>query len=87
MQTLTFSLEFDDGQVVTAQMEAESNCQDAPVQYSGPVDRLPFAPASASSIEMRAYLQSFARELGARLGEQLQNNSLPSEPEQTQTPA
>ena len=72
MLTLKFRLEFDDGKRIGAQIRAESNLEDAPVSYTGPLNRLPLTPARASAIELRAYLQSFARELGAEFFEEVE---------------
>jgi hypothetical protein len=79
MLTLTFSLRFADGQKITARIDASSNLEDAPVCYHGPLDRLPLAPRVASGVELRAYLQSFARELKAHLSEEIQVSDLPLE--------
>jgi hypothetical protein len=69
MTILTFYLRFGDGECVTAQIQANSNFEDATVVYDGPLERLPLAPQAASAVELRAYLQSFARELGAHFTE------------------
>jgi hypothetical protein len=69
MITQTCSLQFTDGQVVTAQVVANTGIEDASVSYSGPVERLPFNPLTANAVELRAYFKSFARELRAGLTE------------------
>ena len=74
MITLALSLRFIDGQTVTAQISAKTETEDAPVSYSGPIDRLPFTLEKANAIELRAYFRSFARELHAGLGEQDQDD-------------
>lgn len=69
MQTVTFELRFSDGKCLTALLNANSCLEDVPVSYRGPLSRLPLAPVTASGVELRAYLRSFARELGATLTE------------------
>ena len=70
MITLICSLRLADGQIIAAQIVAESQLEDVPVVYSGPTGRLPLLPAKASGIELRSYFRSFARELGAQFREE-----------------
>lgn len=65
MLTQTCSLRFANGQIVTATVTAQTENHDGPVLYSGSVDRLPLRPRTANAVELRAYFQSFARELHA----------------------
>ena len=67
--TLVCSLRFDDGEVVTAQIEAPSPHQVCPVVYSGAVERLPIRDATADTVWLRVLFRSFARELRAKYEE------------------
>jgi hypothetical protein len=76
MITRTFSLRFSDGQMVTARIQGKAKTEDVPVSYSGLVERLPLNEGKASAIELRAYFQSFARELRAEFVEQENDDRL-----------
>src|ERR1041385_6602644 len=69
MFTLTCCLRFNDGQSVTAKINAKSRTEDVAVSYGGPVERLPLVQETANGIELRAYFKSFARELKAHFTE------------------
>jgi hypothetical protein len=69
--TQVCGLRFPDGATVLAQIKAETPYEDAPIEYSGPVERLPVKPGLASSVLLRALFQSFARELDAGFQEEL----------------
>ena len=70
MITQICCLRFVDGQTITAQIKATSKTEDASVFYSGPVERLPLNSERANAIELKAYFQSFARELHAEFAQE-----------------
>lgn len=81
MFTLTCSLRFKDGHTVTARIKARTKIEDAPVEYSGSVERLPLMTSKATAVELQAYFKSFARELKARYDEvELDDRVVPSVP-------
>ena len=63
------TLGFKDGQTVTAQICASSRYANCQVEYAGAIERLPFLFDTADSVLLRAYFQTFARELKARFWE------------------
>ena len=65
------SLVFNDGQCVTAEINSPARFADCRVSFTGAVDRLPFQFDTADSVLLRAYFQSFARQLRASFSEQL----------------
>jgi hypothetical protein len=76
MFTQTCSLLFRDGTIITAQVTADTEIEDGSVWYSGPIERLPLHPATASACELRAYFSSFARELQARFTEDAKDDRM-----------
>jgi len=71
MVTFRCCLRFPDGAEVSATLGAGTPLDDAAIFYEGPLERLPVAPVTASAIELKAYFQSFGRELNARYSERL----------------
>jgi hypothetical protein len=81
MFTLTCSLRFRDGHTVTARIKARTKIEDAPVEYSGSIERLPLVTSKATAVELQAYFKSFARELKARYDEvEVDDRVVPSVP-------
>jgi len=62
---------FRDGQIASGQIQAGSRYQEAPVLYSGAIERLPVRYETADSVLLRVMFRSFARELRARFEEEL----------------
>jgi hypothetical protein len=67
---ITCTLRFRDGQTVAGTILAPSRYEDCAVVYAGVVERLSFRFAAANSVLLRAFFQSFARELKAQLCEE-----------------
>jgi hypothetical protein len=65
MRTITCSLTFADGQVVTATLSAESPQGRFPVRYAGPSDRLPRRKSSSPYSAMQPHFSTLADELHA----------------------
>jgi hypothetical protein len=75
----TCTLLFSDGQSVTAEIVAASRFDDCLVSLTGACDRLPFQFDTADFVLLRAYFESFSRELRAQFREEMIGEWPPSE--------